>query len=70
MGLLTFTKENDPVLRPDKAAKYLGLKPRTLANWRSLRTGPEFIKIGGHAVGYRKSALEEFLQNGGAHDRD
>jgi predicted DNA-binding transcriptional regulator AlpA len=62
MGLLTYTKENDPVLRAKQAAEYLGLKPRTLANWRSLRTGPAFVKIGNHAVGYRKSALEEFIK--------
>ena len=64
------SEKNDSVLRASQAAEYLGLKPRTLANWRSLRTGPAFIKIGNHAVGYRKSALEEFLQNGGAYDRD
>ena len=55
------SQENDAVLRATQAAEYLGLKPRTLANWRSLRTGPEFIKIGSHAIGYRKSALEKFL---------
>lgn len=61
MGLLANNTENDPILRANAAAELLGLKPRTLANWRSKRIGPEFIKLGTHAVGYRKSALDKFL---------
>ena len=55
------TYNEDPVLRTRDAAKYLGLSPATLANWRSKGIGVEYIKIGTHTVGYRKSALDRFL---------
>lgn len=31
---------------PREAAEYLGLSPLTLANWRSRRCGPVYVKLG------------------------
>lgn len=52
-GLLT-TKE---------AARYLTLSQHTLEYWRKRteRRGPVFIKLHGHAIRYRMSDLERFL---------
>lgn len=32
------------------AAEYLGLRPKTLANWRSTDTGPPYRRHGGRIV--------------------
>ena len=56
--------EDDPVYSPKAASQYTGVAEGTLANWRSKRIGPKSVKIGGHAVGYRKSALDIFLDGG------
>lgn len=47
------TKRNDKttglherLLTPEQAAAYLHLNPRTLANWRSRRQGPPYIRCG------------------------
>lgn len=46
----------------DQAAEYLGLKPETLATWRSTqRYHLPFIRVG-RAVRYRLSDLESFLE--------
>lgn len=36
------------------------LKPKTLANWRSQRIGPPFVKING-AIRYSRKACTEWL---------
>ena len=40
------------VLKNDEAAKILGVKKRTLDNWRSLGRGPAYLKLSGRAVRY------------------
>lgn len=35
------------------------VSPRTLERWRWLKTGPEYLKIGGHVV-YRLEDVETF----------
>lgn len=42
------------------AAAYLGLKPATLCNWRTLGKGPVFARLGG-AIRYRAADLEAWL---------
>lgn len=42
------------------AATFLGIAPRTLANWRSQGRGPVIVKLGGR-VFYRISDLTAFL---------
>ena len=59
----------DPMLSGREAAAYLGLKPGTLANFRSQRRGPPFHKICG-AVRYSLADLEAFKaasRRGGNH---
>jgi hypothetical protein len=43
------------------AAIYLGVKPTTLRKWRSLGTGPKFIKVG-RKVKYALTDLREYLR--------
>ena len=44
-----------------QAARFLGLRPRTLATWRHLGKGPRYVKIGGR-VAYWQSDLEQWLR--------
>ena len=43
-----------------EVADYLKMRPRTLDNWRSLGTGPEFVKVGA-LVRYRVEDIEAYL---------
>ncbi len=52
---------DDPIYRPRQAGNYLGgLSTSTLAKWRLTGKGPEFVRLGEHLVGYRRSALDRF----------
>lgn len=51
LGLMT-TKE---------AAAYLGVKPELLTNWRWMKKGPVFLRVGGKSK-YRKSDLDAFVK--------
>lgn len=42
-------------------ARYLGLPPRTLEQWRYLGRGPAFVKLGDRHVRYRKSDVDAWL---------
>ena len=44
-----------------EAAKILGLAVQTLRNWRHLRKGPKYVKLG-RSIRYRYEDLEEFIQ--------
>jgi len=48
------------LLRPNEAARALGLHPQTLANFRHVGKGPEYVRIGG-AVRYDSDALREYV---------
>jgi len=50
------------LMNPEQAAEYLGVSSETLAQWRSQRRGPEYIKLEGRLVRYRMSALESYLE--------
>lgn len=54
----------DGRLDPVSAAVYLGLSPKTLAQMRTKGTGPEFVRVGGKKIFYRKEALDAFIENG------
>lgn len=43
------------------AAKLIGVKPRTMRNWRSLGIGPSYIAAG--VLTYRIAAILEFLES-------
>jgi excisionase family DNA binding protein len=50
------------MLTTEQAAEYLGLKPQTLAVWRSTGRYPvPFVKVGSNTR-YRKADLEKFLE--------
>lgn len=50
-------------MSPYAAAAYLGVKPTTLAMWRSTKRYPlPYIKVG-RLVQYRKNHLDAFLAN-------
>jgi hypothetical protein len=53
-GLVLHTEE--------QAAKFYGLQPKTMANWRHRGFGPPFIKVGGR-IGYLERDLIEFLES-------
>jgi hypothetical protein len=44
-----------------QAAELLTLSVHTLRRWRVLGRGPVFLKVGGKAVRYRESDLNDFL---------
>ena len=49
------------LLTPSQAGEYLGIKPQTLAVWRSCgRHDLPFVKVGGR-VKYRRSDLDDWL---------
>jgi hypothetical protein len=49
-----------PLMVPDEAAAFLLVSVETLAQWRSQRRGPPYIKLG-RAVRYRVNDLEGYL---------
>jgi predicted DNA-binding transcriptional regulator AlpA len=53
--------ESKTLLTPRKAAEYLGVPESTLAQWRSQRRGPPYIKLEMRLVRYRSSDLEVYL---------
>lgn len=44
-----------------EAAKFLGYKPKTLAQWHTLGTGPRSVMVGGRRF-YHIDALRAFAQ--------
>lgn len=49
------------LLSPGEAAEFLGIPEGTLAQWRSQRRGPSFLKLEGRLVRYRVADLEAYL---------
>lgn len=64
----------DPLLNPKEVQAEYGFSPQTLANWRWMGTGPDYIKTTPGRSGrirYKRSAVESWLsaqtvQAGGA----
>lgn len=54
----------DGRMRPKAAADYLGLTEKGLAAMRSKGTGPEFIRVGGKKIFYKKESLDRFIEAG------
>lgn len=44
------------------ASKFLGVKTRTLEDWRYRGVGPKFVKISEKCVRYRQLDLEIFIR--------
>jgi len=49
------------LLNEREAAVLLRLAVATLRNWRALKQGPRFVKLGMRAVRYRRADLEAFI---------
>jgi len=54
-------RPEDRLLTPDEAADFLRSSPQTLAQWRSQRRGPRYIKLENRSIRYRSSDLENYL---------
>ncbi|MEU1642042.1 helix-turn-helix transcriptional regulator [Micromonospora zamorensis] len=52
--------ERKPLADPRQVAAYLGVAEKTLRQWRYLKTGPKFTKVGGR-IRYRWSDVEKYL---------
>jgi len=50
----------DNMLNDREAAQLLGKRVQTLRNWRSLKRGPAYIKLG-RSVKYRIEDLQEYI---------
>jgi len=60
-------KTEEELLTRSVAAKYLtkggySVKPKTLANWASLKKGPPFTKLGGKSLRYARSGLDDWIR--------
>jgi len=52
---------SDTLLNEEETARYLGLRPQTLATWRSSRRyALPYIRVG-RAIRYRREDVEKFL---------
>jgi len=49
------------LLSPLDTAKFLGVSVETLAQWRSQRRGPPYVKVENRLVRYRLCDLEEYV---------
>lgn len=53
--------DSRPLANPGEASEFLGVPERTLAQWRYLRKGPRWSKIGRY-VRYRWEDLHAFVE--------
>ena len=58
------------LLNDKEAAATLNVSTITLANWRSLKRGPRWVRVGARMVRYRRSDLEAFVAAGDSRDGD
>lgn len=54
-------EEGRTLLRPDDAARRLGLTVRTLELWRRRGIGPRWLKLTSRVVRYPADALDEWI---------
>ena len=52
----------DRILLTDEAGQLLGLKPQTLRARRTKGGGPRYVRLAPNRIGYRLSALREWLE--------
>lgn len=58
--------EPGDLLTEHEAAEALNVAVRTLRNWRSLRKGPRWVRIGQRMARYRRDDLLAFIESGAA----
>ena len=49
------------VVRPVEAASLLSVSLSLLKKWRMCGDGPRFVRLGGRAIGYRRTDLSEWI---------
>jgi predicted DNA-binding transcriptional regulator AlpA len=54
------TKQEHRLLTKDELARFLGVKPGTLAAWRYRQQGPPAVKVG-HLIRYRPQDVVDWL---------
>ncbi|GEM29526.1 hypothetical protein NN3_05330 [Nocardia neocaledoniensis NBRC 108232] len=59
-----------PWLTRKEAAVYMGIHPRTLANWAATGRGPRYSKPSGSSCMYRLDDLDAFLESRLVHTYD
>jgi predicted DNA-binding transcriptional regulator AlpA len=72
LSITILSRDPDVILREREAAAVLKLSVRTLQSWRTVDTGPSYVRLGGRAIGYRAGALRAWLlgrESRTAHDR-
>jgi predicted DNA-binding transcriptional regulator AlpA len=52
----------DPILSEEELAKWLDTSRPTLQRQRSVGSGPPFVQLSERRIGYRKSAVERWLE--------
>jgi predicted DNA-binding transcriptional regulator AlpA len=52
----------DPILSEEDLAKWLDTSRPTLQRQRSAGSGPPFVQLSERRIGYRKSAVEQWLE--------
>ncbi len=56
------TEGFDSLVRQEDAAIMLGVTPRCMENWRHRGEGPNFVRISGRCIRYRKSDLALWIE--------
>ena len=51
----------DPILNEEELAEWLDISRPTLQRQRSDGSGPPFVQLSARRIGYRKSAVEQWL---------
>jgi hypothetical protein len=57
--------DDEPLLKPDQAAKFLGVAVTTMAEWRTLGNGPPYVRLSSahnSPVRYHPVALRKFVE--------
>jgi hypothetical protein len=55
------TLDASDLLTPDQVATLLHVRPKTLANMRTRREGPPYVRVTGGLVRYSRRALTDWL---------
>ena len=50
------------LMREDECAHLLDVSPKTLANQRSRREGPPYIRLSGRAIRYSRKAVAAWIE--------
>lgn len=52
----------DQLVRQEEAAALLSVSPRCMENWRYRGEGPDFVRVSGRCVRYRRSDLDKWIE--------